>query len=389
MVALACRRLAGPSPRRRPADSAPPCREPGGGRVDPLPSTFRIVNSLDDVNESDSAFDERRDQISGSAPAASASSSYTGLRFPLEHPAAARPSRRRALEVNAAQTQWLALAFELGIEAAGNAATFSHLSPPSARPGSRRGACTTRQRVVGSRIAWQLLGEVGPLLQDVVNRADWTAPSSAVFVLRGQGGPWGRKFAHSFDAQPALRPSAGRRLPDRRDCAAAYPAAARSAPAGGRLQQRRRPVGLDQLNVDHRSRPTGGCWSPSGPAGYGSCCRAGTTTNRRRSCSSPTSRPRSASARSSIWRSIPASPRMAITTCSTRGVRPSGTWCRASRRLAIPPAWPPRGSSSRIRQRRPTSTTAAVWSSAPMAGSISPSVTARIPRPGPPTYRNA
>ena len=37
----------------------------------------------------------------------------------------------------------------------------------------------------------------------------------------------------------------------------------------------------------------------------------------------------------------PASPRMAITTCSTRGVPPSGTSCRASRRPAGPPASPP------------------------------------------------
>ena len=109
------------------------------------------------------------------------------------------------LEVNAAQTQWLALDFELGIEDAGTLR-------PSVTCSSGSALLLTARRLIDcsnqlwQQNAWQLLGEVGPLLQDVVNRADWTASSSAVFVLRGQGGPWGRKFAHSFDAQPALAP---------------------------------------------------------------------------------------------------------------------------------------------------------------------------------------
>ncbi len=167
------------------------------------PVTFRVVNALDDVNESDSAFDGAA-TTTWIGTAASASSSYAGLRFPLSIPPGAAIASAR-LEVNAAQTQWLALAFELGIEDAGNAATFSHLSPPSARLLTAR-RLTHSSNELWQQNAWQLLGEVGPLLQDVVNRADWTASSSAVFVLRGQGGPWGRKFAHSFDAQPALAP---------------------------------------------------------------------------------------------------------------------------------------------------------------------------------------
>ena len=109
------------------------------------------------------------------------------------------------IEMNAAQTQWLSIGFEIGIENSGSAAVFSANARPSSRTltAGRVSHVSNTQWVANN---WYAIGEVSPLLQEVVRRADWTATSAAAFVLRGTGATWGRKFARSVEGAPAQAP---------------------------------------------------------------------------------------------------------------------------------------------------------------------------------------
>lgn len=93
----------------------------------------------------------------------------------------------------------------IAAEAIGNSPTFSTSNLPSQR------TLTTQQVNHSSNTQWQAntwyaLDEIAPVIQEVVNRADWQSSNSLSLILKGTGGAWGRKFVRSFDGSATNAP---------------------------------------------------------------------------------------------------------------------------------------------------------------------------------------
>jgi hypothetical protein len=50
------------------------------------------------------------------------------------------------------------------------------------------------------------MDEMVPVVQEVVNRADWQSGNSLSIIVRGTGGAWGRKFVRSYEAGASFAP---------------------------------------------------------------------------------------------------------------------------------------------------------------------------------------
>jgi type IV pilus assembly protein PilY1 len=90
------------------------------------------------------------------------------------------------LEVRSAVTNWTRTAFEYAAEASGQSAPFGPGALPSQRPLSapRVNHLTDAQWVSGT---WYTLEEIAPIVQEVVNRADWASGNALLILMRGTG----------------------------------------------------------------------------------------------------------------------------------------------------------------------------------------------------------
>ena len=170
--------------------------------VGPTTVTLQIAAGNDDVNEAATVLSPSGASVwLGNASGAS----YTGLRFTgAGLPAGATITSAR-LEVNAANTQWIGMAFEFGIEAALNSQAFAAGSLPSQRTllAPRVMHASDAQWVAGT---WYALDDIAPLVQGLVNQPGWNSGNALSLILRGTGNTWSRKFARAFDDTPALAP---------------------------------------------------------------------------------------------------------------------------------------------------------------------------------------
>ncbi|HNB00005.1 MAG TPA: hypothetical protein PLC19_11055, partial [Marmoricola sp.] len=85
------------------------------------------------------------------------------------------------------------LAYAVNAEAVDNSATFSAASGPGARA---RGAAAvfSDTDVLWPAGSWNHLGEIAPLIQEVINRPGWQFGNSLSLIFQGLNGQWGRKF---------------------------------------------------------------------------------------------------------------------------------------------------------------------------------------------------
>jgi hypothetical protein len=169
----------------------------------PITVTYTLSSGANDVNEVGTAFAGTATTL-WIGTGGSASASYAGFRFPVSIPRGAAIVSAR-LEVQSSKLQWLSIGYEVGIENSGASRAFSTTARPSTRVLAPR-RLPHASNTQWSANTWYSLGEVGPLLQDVVNRADWTTTSAATFVLRGTVGTWGRKFLWTVEGQPTAAP---------------------------------------------------------------------------------------------------------------------------------------------------------------------------------------
>ena len=159
--------------------------------------TFAVASALDDVNEDGGVVEPFGGSVwfgTGGSP----DGSFTGLRFVnVDVPRGATITSAH-LEVRSAATGWISIGLEFGIEATGDAAGFG-ISPPSARvlAAPRVAHASNVQWAAGT---WHTFDGLAPLVQAVVNRADWVGGNSLALIARGTLGQYGRQFATSFDA---------------------------------------------------------------------------------------------------------------------------------------------------------------------------------------------
>jgi hypothetical protein len=170
----------------------------------PATVTVPIGSGADDVNQEGAAVATDGATVwLGSG--ASAVPSYAGLRFAsVAIPRNAVITSAR-LEVQAASTQWLTIGFEVGLEAAASSAPFSAAAPPSGRAllTPRLTHSSNSQWVAGT---WYSFGDLSPMIQALVSRADWTTGNALSLLVRGTGPAYGRKFARSFEGGAATAP---------------------------------------------------------------------------------------------------------------------------------------------------------------------------------------
>ncbi|MEK7324904.1 MAG: choice-of-anchor Q domain-containing protein, partial [Chloroflexota bacterium] len=166
--------------------------------------TAQVSASSDDVNQ-DSTSLTTTSSTAWLGNASSTTSSYAGLRFnTLTIPPGATITSAH-LEVFSSQSQWVSMSMNIAAEAIGDSPTFSTGNLPSQR------TLTTQQVSHSSNVQWQAstwysLNEMGPVVQEVVNRADWQGGNSLSVILKGTGSSWGRKSVTSYDGSTVNAP---------------------------------------------------------------------------------------------------------------------------------------------------------------------------------------
>jgi hypothetical protein len=174
--------------------------------------TFQVASAADDVNEDGSAFTPD-DPLIWIGTGASASGSYTGLRFTGVAIPPGATIAAAYVEFHNPQPAWITVGLELAAEAADDSAAFSSSSRPSQRP-------LTVERVQhNSDLHWQggdwhALDDISAVLQEVVDRPGWHSGSSLSVILHGTDSPFGRKYVSSYESDPAHAPRLVVRLLD-------------------------------------------------------------------------------------------------------------------------------------------------------------------------------
>jgi hypothetical protein len=126
------------------------------------------------------------------------STSYAGLRFiNVNVPQGAKITSAK-FEVHPIQYAWISLSMDMFAHKTDNSPAFSATSLPSTR--SRTTAVVKHSsNVRWNAGTWYDLGDITPLVQEVVNRPGWKNGNSLSIILKGTGTKWGRKFIHGFD----------------------------------------------------------------------------------------------------------------------------------------------------------------------------------------------
>ena len=166
-------------------------------------ATYAIALGENDVNEDGAALTTDSGQV-WLGNGGSATGSYLGLRFTgVTIPAGATITAAH-LEVNAATTQWTAMAFEMAAEASVNSLPFSTSSRPSQRTllAPRVVHASDAQWVSGTGYS---LEEIRTLVQAAVQQPGW-AGQALTIVVRGTGNPWARKHLFSAEGGSATAP---------------------------------------------------------------------------------------------------------------------------------------------------------------------------------------
>ena len=192
-------RLPTPSPTQLPTPTYTPTPPPSSATI-----TSQVSSSIDDVNQDGSSLNLNSTTL-WLGNAASTTSSYTALRFTnLNIPPGATINSAR-LQVYASQNSWINLNMTLAAEATGNSAAFSAGSPPAQR------LLTSQQVSHNSNTqwlanTWYTLDEMGPVIQEVINRPDWQSGNHLAIIVRGSGSAWARKFISTFDSSAINAP---------------------------------------------------------------------------------------------------------------------------------------------------------------------------------------
>ncbi len=167
-------------------------------------SSFSQVNAgSDDANEVSGSL-VLNDPLLWIGSAGSANS-YLGLRFNNITVPQGATVLSAVLEFYTPSNTWIALNLNIGADAVDNSANFALGAAPSLRPLTT--ARVTHVSDVGwTAGGWNVLDDVRPLVQEIINRSGWQAGNSLSLIIRGNGSNWARKFVSSYEGNPAFAP---------------------------------------------------------------------------------------------------------------------------------------------------------------------------------------
>lgn len=164
----------------------------------------RANNSLADVNQDGSSLDPRKRELwigTGKYP----ENSYTGLHFANVSIPRGAKIINAYVEMYTMSDQWHYLRYYLYAENIGDATNFTNSNLPANRSLTSQ-SVTHESNVKWFKGRWNRLDEMAPVVQEVVNRADWNSGNNLNIILKGVGNPWDRKFVASYDQSPAHAP---------------------------------------------------------------------------------------------------------------------------------------------------------------------------------------
>ncbi len=166
--------------------------------------TLQVEAANDDVNEDGSDFSPSIPSVwVGTREEETAS--YTGLRFNDVTLPAGTTIVSAMLELNSASTQWLSIGMDIAGDAAANSAAFNTSDRPSDR--TLTTALISHSSNTGwTAGTWYELEDVASVIQEIVNQPGWAPGNSLSLIIQGTGGPWGSKFATSYDGSPGVAP---------------------------------------------------------------------------------------------------------------------------------------------------------------------------------------
>jgi hypothetical protein len=170
----------------------------------PITFTSVIDRSTDDANQVDSSVELNRDNV-WVGNGGSVAGSTLGLRFNQINIPQGAVVTSAYVELYSPTNGWIRVAFSMNAEAADHSATFSAASGPASRA---RGAAAffSDTDTLWTSGTWNNMGQIAPLIQEVVNRPGWLYGNSLSLIVQGLGDQWGRKFVSSYDGNPAYAP---------------------------------------------------------------------------------------------------------------------------------------------------------------------------------------
>ncbi len=131
----------------------------------------------------------------------STSASYLGLRFTnVVLPRNATITSAK-VQFYSAQGQWISMSETITADATGNSAAFTATSKPSQR------SLTTAKVVYTNDTnwptnTWHTSSDLTAVIQELVNRPDWSTGNSLTLILKGNGAANARKFIKSYEGAP-------------------------------------------------------------------------------------------------------------------------------------------------------------------------------------------
>lgn len=174
------------------------------GTPTPLPTqtqVYQIIRGGDDVNENDTFSPGDNPAWIGNANP-TPPISILGLRYTnVSIPAGAQIVSAK-LEVTAPYAHWHNISVNMYGENTGNSSAFSETSRPSMRV-LTKGMVNYTDDMQWNTGTWYSLGEINTIVQEIVNRSDWTSGNSMSFILVGVADHYNRKFISSFETSPS------------------------------------------------------------------------------------------------------------------------------------------------------------------------------------------
>ncbi len=97
------------------------------------------------------------------------------------------------------------MSFSMSAHATGNSPTFASSNKIANRARTTAFVSHSSSKQWTSGTTYRL-EDMSSVISEVVNRPDWTSGNALSVILKGAGGSWGRKYAHSFNSSAAAAP---------------------------------------------------------------------------------------------------------------------------------------------------------------------------------------
>lgn len=166
--------------------------------------TAQISAAGDDVNQDGTTFTPN-DTALWLGNGASSTTSFLGLRYEALNIPRNAKIISAVLQVYSVQNQFLTVNVSMAADAVGNSPVFAADNLPSQRT-LTASSVILNNNVQWNTNTWYSLPDIASVIQEVVNRSDWSSGNNLSVLIKGTGSAWGRKFINSFEGGAAAAP---------------------------------------------------------------------------------------------------------------------------------------------------------------------------------------